>query len=175
MSGIQFPVLTSHSQITWTCQPAERSFSVLLASLAALLEILEFQKSTLLLERAIPYLQACPCQKQPLMKMILFRDGKARSGLPGKELLCKTYRKPSLCNVVLTIISGSVSLLRMRAISWLRWVGEIRSIVRDRQMKIQQKSSTKRSPNRLYQDRMPSNFHLLSRIQYGEQFSPKRD
>ena len=64
----------------------------------------------------------CWCQKHPWMNITLRRDGKTRSGFPGRFERCNRYRYPSRCSNRRTIISGPVSLLRTARMLSLRLI-----------------------------------------------------
>lgn len=67
-----------------------------------------------------PILHPCACQKHPLTKMTLRRDGKTMSGLPGKSRRYNRYRYRSAERIRRTSSSGAVSFPPIRAINALR-------------------------------------------------------
>lgn len=67
-----------------------------------------------------------PCQKSPSTKTATFREGNAKSGVPGKLLACLRYLKvfhSGRANAN-KVFSGPVFLDRMEAMMRLRWAGE---------------------------------------------------
>lgn len=73
----------------------------------------------------------CPCQKQPWTKITVLYFGRTMSGLPGSFLFFGPFtvkRSPSPCRIERTMISGFVSLLRIRDIFQERCSVDIRSI-----------------------------------------------
>lgn len=55
--------------------------------------------------------QPCRCQKQPLKKIAVLYFLRVKSGLPGRFLECRLYRKPNANNRFLIAISSFVFLL----------------------------------------------------------------
>ena len=83
-------------------------------------EILDSQNLRLV-SGIVAYLQSeCPCQKQPLMKMIVLYFGRTMSGLPGKSLRWSRKRKPCANKKRRTKTSGLVFLLLMCDIHFWR-------------------------------------------------------
>ncbi len=87
------------------------------------------QKS-LLLSGHLKYRHSCLCQKQPCMKMAIFREGNTKSGRPGSPAPPSLYRNPLACNALRTNNSGLVSLPRMPDIIRLRVALSTTSVTR---------------------------------------------
>lgn len=115
----------SHSQTTKTSHPWRESLWIFSRSRCLLASSLGFQKS----RRDLGSLASlhpgsgCRCQKHPCTNITFFRLGNTKSGMLGKLRRCRRYRYPIPCTRRRTIISGLVSLLRMRLIRSLRSFG----------------------------------------------------
>jgi hypothetical protein len=117
---------SSHSQRTKTPQPLSSSF--LRLALSRCLLRFSFGPQYFLRESgacARPQPE-CECQKQPCTKTILRNFGKIKSGRPGNRWLFSLYldAKPTWRTICRTMISGEVSLQRMRCMFRLRCSGE---------------------------------------------------
>lgn len=101
-----------HSQITIALQPSDSILEIFSLSRSTFPLIFIRQKSGLVFGH-LNFLHSCPCQKQPWTNMAVLYFGRTMSGLPGKSLTCRRYRKPALCRAVRTNNSGLVSLHRI--------------------------------------------------------------
>lgn len=110
----------SHSQITSTRQPIERSDSATRRSRSMLDENLLCQNVGRVAGVVANRQPAWRCQKQPCTNTKVFRAGKTMSGRPGSLRSCTRNRRPAACMYRLTACSGRVSR------------GPIPAIIRDR-------------------------------------------
>ena len=108
-----------HSQTIRTFQPSLRSCRRTVRSRFLLRSSLLIQYLRLVEGIRCPLWQRCWCQKQPLTKMIFLREGKTRSGLPGRSCRCNLKRYPIEWSSFRTTSSGEVSCDRTRAMIWL--------------------------------------------------------
>jgi hypothetical protein len=113
---------SSHSQRTKTPQPPSLSFLRFVPSRRLLCFSFGPQYSLResgACDRPQP---ECECQKQPCTKTILCNFGKTISGRPGSRWLFSLYldAKPTWRTICRTMISGEVSLQRMRCMFRLR-------------------------------------------------------
>lgn len=120
--------LRSHSHTTPTRHRRARSATIFRASRTRVAEIFSVQNS-LLDVGSLPAWQLWPCQKQPLTNMTAHREGKTRSGLPGRSRRCTLYRYPRACSALRRNSSGFVSFDLTAAIMRLRVLGQTISIV----------------------------------------------
>lgn len=88
-----FLLLISHCQTVITFQPSFLRSMMFLRSLSLFLPIFSIQNSTLVVGKA-PFLQLCPCQKQPFIKITVLYFAKTISGVPDNVFTFFLYLNP---------------------------------------------------------------------------------
>lgn len=111
----------SHSQITSGSQPAVRNDSRTRLSRSVFLANFKRQKSAFDAGVVAWRQPGWRCQKQPWTRTTFRRDGKTRSGRPGRSRRWSRKRYPRRWARRRTIISGRVSRPRMRDITFDRF------------------------------------------------------
>jgi hypothetical protein len=116
--------LNWHSRTTRTRHPNSVNCPLWLRSRRLFTSSFSFQKSILDLGSLAILHPSCPCQKHPCMKITACLEGKTMSGVPGRFLTCRRYRKPIPWTRRRSFISGAVSLPRILDMRSLRSLGE---------------------------------------------------